>query len=93
MSNNEIANQANKSVQELTPAIKMRIEQAHANLGHSSKDATRWTAAALSILITRSALKTCKSCAIAIARQKNLNNVRELRQTSSMVKFITALQL
>ncbi len=61
-------------MQELTPAIKMSIEQAHAILGHSSKDAMRQTAAALSMLVTRGALKTYKSCAIAKARQKNLNN-------------------
>jgi hypothetical protein len=55
----------------------MSIEQAHAILGHSSKDATRLTAAALRMLITRGALKTCISCAIAKAKQKNLNNESE----------------
>ena len=62
----------NKSVK-LTPAIKMSIEQAHAILGHSSEAKTRQTAAALGILVTRGALKTCKSCAIAKAKQKNVN--------------------
>jgi hypothetical protein len=56
-------NQPNISVI-LKPAIKMSIDQAHAILGHSSKAKTRETAAALGILITRGALKTCKSCAI-----------------------------
>jgi hypothetical protein len=94
MSDNKIAKQPNKSVQELTPAIKMSIEQVHAILGHSSKDATRRVAAALSMLITRGALKTCKSCAIAKARQKtSIIRVRKPRQTSSMVEFITTLQL
>jgi hypothetical protein len=37
----------------------------------------RQTAAALSMLITRGALKTCESCVIAKARQKNLNNQSE----------------
>ena len=51
----------------------MSIEQAHAILGHSSKEMTRQTAAALSILITRGAPKTCESCAIAKAKQKIVN--------------------
>ncbi len=77
MSDNKIANQPNKSVQELTPTTKMSIEQAHAILGNSCKDATRQTAAALSMHITSDALKTCRSCTIAKARQKNLNNESE----------------
>ncbi len=44
------------------------------SLGHASKGATWQTAAALGTLITRGALKTCKSCAIAKAKQKNMNN-------------------
>ncbi len=59
----------NKRVQ-LNPAIKMSIEQAHAILGHSSKGKTHKTAAALGILITRGALKICKSCATAKAKQE-----------------------
>jgi len=58
----------------LNPAIKMSIDRAHAILGHSSEGKTRQTAAALEILITRGALKTCKSCAIAKAKQKNVND-------------------
>jgi hypothetical protein len=77
MSNNKIANQLNESMQELTPAIKMSIEWANAILGHSSEDAMRQTAAVLIMPITRGALKTCKSCAIAKARQKTLNNKSE----------------
>ena len=65
-------NQPNKSVK-LNPAIKMSIDRAHAILGHSSEAKTRETAAALGILITRGALKTCESCAISKARQKNVN--------------------
>jgi len=38
-----------------------------------SEGKTRETAAALGILITRGALKTCESCAISKARQKNMN--------------------
>jgi hypothetical protein len=72
MSNDNGDNQPNKSVQ-LNSAIKMSIERAHAILGHSSKAKTRQTAAALGILITRGALKTCESCAIAKAKQKNVN--------------------
>jgi len=63
MSNDIGDNQPNKSVQELTPAIKMSIEWARAILGHSSEGKTQQTAAALGILITRGALKTCESCA------------------------------
>ncbi len=51
----------------------MNIEQAHAILGHSSEDTTRRMAAVLNMLITRGTLKTCKSCAISKAKQKNLN--------------------
>ncbi len=76
MSNDRGDNQPNKSMQ-LNPVIKMSIEQAHAILGHSSKGKTRQTAAALGILITRGALKTCESCAIAKAKQKNVNDESE----------------
>jgi hypothetical protein len=55
----------------------MNAEQAHAILGHASKGATRRTAAALGMLITRGALKTYKSCAIAKAKQENMNNESE----------------
>ncbi len=74
MSDDKIDNQPNLSMQELTPAIKMSIEQAHAILGHSSKGAMRQTTAALGMLITRGALKTCKYCAIAKVKQKNMNS-------------------
>jgi hypothetical protein len=62
MSEDKGDNQQNKSVK-LNPAIKMSIDQAHAIVGHLSEGKTRETAAALGILITRGALKTCKSCA------------------------------
>jgi len=70
MSNdNKGDNQPNKSESvKLNPAIKMSIDQAHAILGHSSEAKARETAAALGILITRGALKTCESCAISKAR-------------------------
>jgi hypothetical protein len=71
------SDQPNESMQELVPAIKMNIERAHAILGHASKGATRRTAAALGMLITRGTLKTCESCAIAKAKQKNMNNESE----------------
>jgi hypothetical protein len=72
MSNDNGDNQPNKSVK-LNPVIKMSIKQAHAILGHSREAKTRQTAAALGILITRGALKICESCAIAKAKQKNVN--------------------
>jgi hypothetical protein len=77
MINNKVGNQTIKSMRELKPAIKMNTVQAHAILGHSSKDITWQTAAALDMQITRGALKTCKPCAIAKAKQKNLNNKSE----------------
>ncbi len=77
MSDNKSINQPKKSVQELTLAIKMKIKQAHAILGHSSEETMRQTAAVLGMGITRGTLKTCKSCAIAKAKQKNLNNESE----------------
>ncbi len=76
MSNDKGDNQLNESVQ-LNPAIKMSIEQAHAILGHSSEGKTRQTAEALGIRITRGTLKTCKSCAIAKAKQKHMNDESE----------------
>jgi hypothetical protein len=80
--NGEIAagvsnNQPKEIVNVLPPAIKMNIERAHSILGHSSKDTTRRTAAALNMLITRGTLKTCESCAISKAKQKNLNQESE----------------
>ena len=71
--NGEIAaelvdNQPKEIVNALPPAIKMNIKRAHAILGHSSKDTTYHTAAGLNMLITRGALKTCKSCAISKAK-------------------------
>ncbi len=59
MSNNKVDNQPVKSLKAWKtpfPAIKMNIEQAHTNLGHSSKDAMRQIAAALDMLIMRGAL-------------------------------------
>jgi hypothetical protein len=70
MSNNKSINQPKENEQELTPPIKTKIEKAHAILGHLSKETTRRTAAALGMGITRGTLKTCKSCAIAKAKQK-----------------------
>ncbi len=74
MSDDRGDNQPDESMRELTLAIKMSIEQAHAILGHVSKGTTQQTAATLRILITRGTLKTCKLCAIAKAKQKNMNN-------------------
>jgi hypothetical protein len=71
----------------------MKIERAHAILGHASKDTTRWTAAALNMRITRGALKTCESYAISKAKQKNLNQESEgTKGSNSMVEFIMTLQ-
>ena len=76
MSNDKGDNQPNESLQ-LNPAIKMSIERAHAILGHLREEKTGQTAAALGICITRGALKTCESCAIAKAKQKNVNDESE----------------
>jgi hypothetical protein len=74
MSEDKGDNQPNKSMQP-NPVIKMSIKRAHAILRHSSE--RRQTAASLGILIARGALKTCESCAIAKAKQKNVNDVSE----------------
>jgi hypothetical protein len=68
-------NQSVKRVKELTSVIKMNIERAHVILGHASMDAIWQTA--LGMLITRGTLKTCEPCAIAKAKQQNLNNKSE----------------
>ncbi len=77
MINSKVDNQTIKSVKELTPVIKMNIEQSHAILGHSSKDIMPQIAAALEMQITRGALKICEPCEISKAKQKNLNNESE----------------
>jgi hypothetical protein len=70
-------NQPVKGKKEIKSVYKMNIEQAHAILGHSSEDTTRKTAAALSMQITRGLLKTCEPCAVAKAKQMNVNNESE----------------
>ncbi len=80
--NREIAagvsdNQPKEIVNVLPSAIKMNIEQAHAILGHASKDTTHRTTAALNMLITRGTVKTCESCTILKAKQKNINQESE----------------
>jgi hypothetical protein len=55
----------------------MNIKQAHAILGHSSEDIMQQITAALDMQITRGTPKTCEPCAIAKAKQKNLNNKSE----------------
>jgi hypothetical protein len=85
--NGEIAagvsdNQPNEIVNVLPPAVKMKIERAHAILGHPIKDKTRWTTAALNMLITIGTLKTCKSCVISKEKQKNLNQESERAKAS-----------
>jgi hypothetical protein len=78
VSNGNPAKQTFSSMQErLPPTIKMNIERAHAIWGHFGEDIIKWTAAALNMLIMRGMLKSCKPCAIAKAKQKNLNNKSE----------------
>jgi hypothetical protein len=57
--------------------LKLNIEQAHAILGDSNEDTTRKTAVALDIQITRGLLRTCEPCAVAKAKQMNVNNESE----------------
>jgi hypothetical protein len=52
----------------------MNIERAHVILGHLNEDTTQKTAAALNMQITREALKICEPCAVAKARQMNVNS-------------------
>jgi hypothetical protein len=67
-------NQPAESKKELKSAIKMNIERAHAILGHSNEDTTQKTTAALNMQITRGSLKMCEPCAVAKARQMNVNS-------------------
>ncbi len=55
-------------------ATTMIIERTHAILGHSNEDTTQKTAAALNMQITRGSLKMCEPCAVAKARQMNVNS-------------------
>jgi len=59
---------------EIKSVLKLNIERAHAILGHSNENTTQKTAAALDIQITRGSLKTCEPCAVAKAKQMNVNN-------------------
>ncbi len=43
-------------------------------MGHSNEDTTRKTAVALNMQITRGSLKMCEPCAVAKARQMNVNS-------------------
>ena len=61
----------------LQPAIKTNIDRAHAILGHAGKDATQKMMAVLNMLITRGGMKPCKSCAVAKAKQMNINGESE----------------
>jgi hypothetical protein len=76
-SNNQPVAMSIESKKELKPTLRMHIGRAHAILGHANKDATRKMAAVLNMLITHGGLKTCESCAIAKAKQMNVNNKRE----------------
>jgi hypothetical protein len=67
-------NQPAKSKKGLKSAIKMNIERVHAILGHSNEDTTQKMAAALNMQITRVSLKTCEPCAVAKARQMNVDS-------------------
>jgi hypothetical protein len=58
----------------LKSAVKMNIKRVHAILGHSNEDTPGKTVAALNMQITRNALKTCEPCAVAKARQRNVNS-------------------
>ena len=80
---NEVATEANDVIsdnppvrdeKEIKSVLKLNIERAHAILGHSNENATRKTAAALDIQITRGSLKTCEPCTVAKAKQMNVNN-------------------
>jgi hypothetical protein len=77
MSDMASSNQPQDKEKELKSIFRMNIEQAHAILGHSSEDITCKTAVALNIQITRGSLKTCEPCAIAKAKQMNVNSESE----------------
>ncbi len=73
-SNFKSDNQPAESKKGLKSAIKMNFESLHTILGHSNEDTTQKMAAALNMQITRGALKTCEPCAVAKARQRNVNS-------------------
>lgn len=56
----------------LGEGTEMNVAKAHALLGHCNELSTRRTASYLDWKITQGALKTCESCAIGKARQKNV---------------------
>ena len=53
--------------------VKIPIKKAHEMFGHSSEEATRKTANALGIVLSRGELGTCEACTEAKAKQKNLH--------------------
>jgi hypothetical protein len=73
-SDNQIVAKPIATKKVLQPVLKMHIGGAHAILGHANEDATQKMAAALSMMITCGGLKTCKLCAIAKAKQMNVNS-------------------
>jgi hypothetical protein len=75
--NNHYVAMSIESKKELKPALRMHIGRAHAILGHANEDATQKMAVVLNMLITRGGLMTCESCAIAKAKQMNVNNESE----------------
>ncbi len=65
------------SKKELQPALITNIDRAHAILGHAGEDATQKMMAVLNMLITRGGMKSCKSCAVAKAKQMDINGERK----------------
>ena len=55
----------------------MSVDKAHSLFGHSYEEATRATAKALGITLTRGAMKPCLACSISKAKQKNVTKCNE----------------
>jgi hypothetical protein len=64
-------------------AVEYSINQAHERLGHLHEDATRATAIVLGIKLKRGIMKPCRSCTVAKAKQKNLNNVSKHKKCNT----------
>jgi hypothetical protein len=58
--------------EEAKKIFKINVKRAHEYLGHLSEDTTRKTALQLGMNLLRGMLPVCESCAVAMARQRNV---------------------
>ena len=72
--NDEVSNVAISSVSSDRP---ISVDKAHGLFGHSYEEATRATAKALNMQLTRGVMKPCLACSISKAKQKNVSKCNE----------------